>query len=135
KDGRPGPRIKTLLPRGSASRKAGGGVTRVRSSTVATRGFRGLPPRARGEASASNANRRELGSNDLSHLPRTGVTADVARSNVRVCQDLEDGLFDGVSRFFLAQMFQHHRARPDLGHRISDSFPGDVGSRAMYRLK
>ena len=35
----------------------------------------------------------------------------------------------------LAEMLQHHRARPDLADRIGDALPGNVGRRAVHRLE
>ena len=37
--------------------------------------------------------------------------------------------------FDLAEMFEHHRARPDLADRIGDALPGDIRRRAVHRLE
>jgi hypothetical protein len=79
--------------------------------------------------------RRNLGSDDLSYVPRAGVAADVGRANIGMGQHLENGLLDRVSGLHFAEVFQHHRARPDLGHGICDPPSRDVGSGTMNRLK
>src|SRR3546814_5657803 len=39
------------------------------------------------------------------------------------------------SRFLVPEMLQHHGAGPDLPHRVGDALAGDVGRRAVHRLK
>src|SRR5258708_32936804 len=72
----------------------------------------------RREVSASYTDRRNLGGDALSHVPCAGAAADVAGSNIGVRQHSENSLFNGISCLFLAEMVQHHCARPDLGYRI-----------------
>src|SRR5580692_6754149 len=87
------------------------------------------------EVSASYTDHRNLGGDDLSHLPCAGAAADVAGSNIGVRQHFENGLFNGISCLFLAEMVQHHCARPDLGYRIRNPFSGDIRGRAVHWLK
>src|ERR1700693_5953371 len=88
-----------------------------------------------GEASARYTDHRNLGGDDLSHVPCAGAADDVAGSNIGMRQHFEDGLFNGLSCLFLAEMLQHHCARPDLVYRISNPLSRDIRGRAVYWLK
>jgi nucleoside-diphosphate-sugar epimerase len=63
-------------------------------------------------------------------VDRVGGAADVARARA-AREDFFDRLDDGRSRFGIAEMLEHHRARPDLTDRVGHAFARNVGRRAV----
>ena len=71
-------------------------------------------------------------------LPQVTVSAGpfkIARAQLVLRQHDFDRLDDGLGRFRLAEMLQHHRARPDLADRIGDALPVNIRRRAVHRLE
>ena len=64
-----------------------------------------------------------------------GGAAEIAGAQLRIGQHLLDRGDDRGGGVLLAEMLQHHRARPDLADRIGDALPGDVRRRAVHRLE
>ena len=64
-----------------------------------------------------------------------GVAAEVARAQGTPGERALDRADDRLRRGLLAEMLQHHRARPDHADRVGDALPRDVGRRAVHRLE
>lgn len=64
----------------------------------------------------------------LSHIPGSGIPADVWSKGIAPRDYPENRLFDRMGCLLFAQMFQHHCARPYLRYRIGNSFAGNVRS-------
>jgi len=60
-----------------------------------------------------------------------GSAAEIAGAELLLGQDLLDRLDDRGRGVVLAEMLEHHRARPDLADRVGDALPGDVRRRAV----
>ncbi len=68
-------------------------------------------------------------------IGRVRRPAEITGAQLLLGQHAFDRLHDGVRGFGLAQMLEHHRARPDLSDGIGDPLPRDVRRRAMHRLE
>src|SRR5262245_58969831 len=71
----------------------------------------------------------------LAAADRVGAAAEVAGAQLGLWQHALDRLDDRAGGFRLAEMLEHHRARPDLADRVGDALAGDVGRRAVHRLE
>src|SRR5207253_9945897 len=103
------------------------------------------PPRARSPPAGrrrttrtgrgSSARRGDPRGDRLADLGSRGLAPEVTREK-RALRDLllERG-HDRACRVRVAEVLEHHRARPDLGDRVSDAPAGDVGGGAVYRLE
>ena len=70
--------------------------------------------------------------------PRSLVPALPPRSGVRVPPSASTSAIarsTACAAAALAEMLEHHRARPDLADRVGDAAAGDVGRRAVHRLE
>src|SRR5690606_30717071 len=65
------------------------------------------------------------------------LAADVGRARRAAggVERLFDGGDDVRAGFRVAQVVEHHRARPDRADRVRDALAGDVGGRSMHRLE
>src|SRR5258708_17702891 len=70
----------------------------------------------------------------LSDVGGRSLAADVARARA-LGEHALDRAHDGLARVLLAQVLEHHRARPDLSDGGRDVFSGDVRGRAGHRLE
>ena len=72
-------------------------------------------------------------------LPTSAVVACAADVGVRGAERIGQRRFDGAHdrrrRVGMAEMLEHHRARPDLADRIGDALAGDVRRGAVHRLE
>src|SRR5579871_2694403 len=70
----------------------------------------------------------DRGSNRRTQFARAGVAAEIGGAHPAIGQYLGDRALDCFGRRGLAEMGEHHRARPDLTDRVGDAAPGDVGA-------
>src|SRR5437660_1040177 len=70
----------------------------------------------------------------LAHLFRARLPTHVARSRTFANHRL-DRAHDGLARLLVTEVLEHHRARPDLPHRVRDPLPGDVRRGPVHRLE
>src|SRR5262249_26139613 len=63
------------------------------------------------------------------------VAAEVAGAQGLLAEHPLDRVHDGAAGFLLAEMVEHHGARPDLADGIGDALPGNVGRGAVNRLE
>ena len=71
----------------------------------------------------------------VADLARGRGSAEIGGPGSVAGQQGRNRLDDGRRRVGVAQMLQHHRARPDLGDGVGDAPPRDVGCRAVHRLE
>src|ERR1700730_13234708 len=62
-----------------------------------------------------------------------GIAAEIGGAGAALGQDFRNSPFHRRGRVCLAEMLEHHRARPDLPDRIGDAAPGDVRRRDLHR--
>ena len=66
---------------------------------------------------------------------RVRIAAEIPRAQRAFAERALDGADDRGRGLLLAEMLQHHRARPDHADRVGDALPGDIGRRAVHRLE
>src|SRR3712207_3243080 len=71
----------------------------------------------------------------LGHLMGARLTAEVRCADWGVGQHLCDGSHDGIARFGVPEILEHHGAGPDLAYRVRDAPAGDVWGRAVHGLE
>ena len=71
----------------------------------------------------------------ICHLIGVGVAAEIASQNLAFRGRLLDRLHNALGGLFLAEVLQHHRARPDRPYRIGQALASDIGRAAVHRLK
>src|SRR5438876_9285930 len=69
------------------------------------------------------------------HLRGRGLSTEIRRLDLTFREHAADRRDDAIVRAALAEVIEHHRARPDGAHGIGDSLARDVGRRAMNRFK
>src|SRR3954462_1865592 len=77
----------------------------------------------------------DRGGDGGAEILRAGIAAEIGGAGTALGEDLCDRSLDGGCRVGLAEMVEHHRARPDLADRVGDAAPRDVRRRAVHRLE
>src|SRR5260370_21756086 len=73
--------------------------------------------------------------NRLAAREGIGVAAEVAGAQRLLAEHALDRVYDGAAGVLLAEVVEHHGARPDLADGIGDALPGNVGRGAVNRLE
>src|SRR5271167_290888 len=79
-----------------------------------------VPAEQQKQRAAPEAGSTDRGGDRGAEVLGAGVAAEVRGAGAAFGEDLGDGALDGRCRRALAEMVEHHRARPDLADRVGD---------------
>src|SRR5438132_12583873 len=78
--------------------------------------------------------RKRLG-NSGTDLRGRGLSTEIRRLDLALREHAADRRDDAIVRGALAEVIEHHRARPDRADRVRDSLARDIGRRAVNRFE